>query len=257
MANNIAVFSGTSDGRLIAKMISELIRKEKADSKLSVTEYVATDYGRDLADSDAGVTVKSGRLDASAMKEEFKDAFLVIDATHPYAVEVTKNIREACEEAGVRYLRLMRDETLCEEGVVMVSDTEACAEYLKSREGNVLLTTGSKELMKYKDSGVERLYARVLPLESSITSARDAGIPVKNIIGMQGPFTDDFNQALIRFYHIDIMVTKDSGTEGGFDDKLRAARECGVECVVIRRPEDAGYSLEKVYEMTEEMIKCM
>ena len=238
-------------------MIAALIREKKLENDFSVTEYVATDYGKDLADSDSGVDVMSGRLDAEAMKKEFSSAFLVIDATHPYAVEVTKNIKQACEDTGTKYLRLMREETLCEEGVVMVPDTEACAEYLKGREGNVLLTTGSKELMKYADSGVERLYARVLPLESSITSARDAGIPVKNIIGMQGPFTDDFNRALIRFCDIDIMVTKDSGTEGGFDDKIRAARECGVECLVIRRPDDAGYSLDKVYEMTEEMIKCM
>ena len=257
MANRIAVFSGTSDGRTIATMIAAFLRKNGLENDFSVDEYVATDYGRDLADSDPGVTVKGGRLSADDMKKEFDGAFLVIDATHPYAVEVTKNIKQACEDTGVRYLRLMREETLSGDRVVMVADTDACAEYLKGREGNVLLTTGSKELMKYKDSGTERLYARVLPLESSITSARDAGIPVKNIIGMQGPFTDDFNRALIRFYDIDIMVTKDSGTEGGFDDKIRAARECGVECVVIRRPDDAGYSLEKVYEMTEEMIKCM
>ena len=255
MADRIAVFSGTSDGRKIASMLSEEFSRTRPGT--TVSEYVATDYGRDLAGEESGIDVRSGRLNENEMERELGDVCLVIDATHPFATEVTMNIREASEKLGIRYLRLLREETMTEDGVTLVADTEEAAEYLSGREGNVLLTTGSKELHKYSKAGPERLFARVLPLESSITQARDAGIPVKNIIGMQGPFTDDFNRALIRFYNIDIMVTKDSGAEGGFDDKIRAARESGVECVVIRRPGEEGYPLGKIFELAKEFMECM
>ena len=71
---------------------------------------------------------------------------LVLDATHPYAAEVTVNIREACENTAVSYVRVLREGGVHKDAVY-VENTEAAVDYLKHVSGNVLLTTGSKELL--------------------------------------------------------------------------------------------------------------
>ena len=63
---------------------------------------------------------------------------------------------------------------------------------------------------------------------------------------MQGPFVKSLNVALMDQFDISYMVTKDSGKEGGFDDKLEAAEEAGATLVVIRRPDDQGVSAEDI-----------
>ena len=68
---------------------------------------------------------------------------------------------------------------------------------------------------------------------------------------MQGPFSRELNVALLREFGIGVLVTKASGVAGGFWEKVEAARECGVELVVIHRPvnEEEGCSLEQVEQM--------
>ena len=106
------------------------------------------------------------------------------------------------------------------EGVVLVDSAEEAAEYLAGKDGKVLLTTGAKDLPVYASIGPERLYPRVLPFASSLDACEASGIPRKNIIAMQGPFIKAINIALMEQFGISYMVTKDSGKEGGFDDKM-------------------------------------
>ena len=123
-------------------------------------------------------------------------------------------------------------------------------------EGRVLLTTGSKDLGIYAAViDPERLYARVLPLTQSIRMCEQAGIPHRNIIAVQGPFSQALNEAVIRDYGIDVMVTKESGRAGGFAEKIRACEECGIPAVVIARPEEDGLSYEEVLKVCREKLK--
>ena len=76
---------------------------------------------------------------------------IIVDATHPYATVVTQNIKAAARQCGVTYLRLLRD-TGCDkiaDGIVLFEDNASCAEALQEIKGNILLTTGSKELAVY------------------------------------------------------------------------------------------------------------
>ena len=72
----------------------------------------------------------------------------VIDATHPYAKEVTKNLKSACEVMQVPYLRLVRGSEETKESICVENMDEAI-KYLEKTEGNILVTTGSKELESY------------------------------------------------------------------------------------------------------------
>ena len=97
---NVVVFSGTTEGRELSRQLAAL--------GIGVTVSVATPLGQEEQGSTSGVTVRCGRLLPDEMAALLRDAALCIDATHPYAVEATKNIKAAAEKAGVGYLRLLR-----------------------------------------------------------------------------------------------------------------------------------------------------
>ena len=136
--------------------------------------------------------------------------------------------------------------------MVVVESAQEAARHLAGRTGNILLTTGSKDLAVYTEAlpdFAERLYARVLPVTSSIEYARELGIPLDHIVAMKGPFSADFNCALMRELSIGVMVTKASGAVGGFPEKMEAAERCGVQAVVIGRPTaEEGYTAAEVRE---------
>ena len=153
------------------------------------------------------------------------------------------------------YRRLLR--AACgAEGAVIVSDAAEAAEYLSRTEGRILLAIGSKELAAFRGLDPERLCPRVLPAQASLSACEAAGIPHRNIIAMQGPFTRELNAALIRQYGIAWLVTKDGGTVGGFPEKAAAARETGAGLIVLRRPEEDGESFEEIAAACEELMKC-
>ncbi|MBO5669206.1 MAG: precorrin-6y C5,15-methyltransferase (decarboxylating) subunit CbiE, partial [Candidatus Methanomethylophilaceae archaeon] len=105
----------------------------------------------------------------------------------------------------------------------------------------------------------ERIIARVLSVKDSVLKALDLGFEGANLICARGPFTEEFNHALLEQTGASIMITKDTGSEGGFEEKLRAAERAGVKTVVVRRPDDDGISLkDAISELGERLgIECV
>lgn len=234
------VFSGTTEGYALCRFLSE--------NQISVYACVATDYGSKSLEANEYLTVSAGRLDETGMEELFKKITpqIVLDATHPYAAEVTVNIKNACANTGIQYQRVLREGTDCDADAVYVDNTQAAIDYLNTTEGNILLTTGSKELAAYRavHEYEKRLYARVLSLPSVMEACASLGFEGKHLIGMQGPFSKDLNAAMLRQYGCRYLVTKDTGKAGGFEEKIDAALECGVTPVIIGRPlQEEGMSL--------------
>ena len=247
--NDVILFAGTTEGRLLAEACK--------GAPLTLHVCVATDYGETLIEPAENVHVLAGRKDAAAIEALIAQtgAKLIVDATHPYAASVTGTLRSVCEKTGTEYLRLLRasapgDAVDC----VFVPDTAAAAAYLNTVEGNVLLTVGSKELAGYtavRDHAA-RLFARVLPLESSLRQANECGFTGKNLIAMQGPFTEEMNVAMLKMLDARFLVTKDTGAAGGFPEKLAAAKKCGVQCVVVARPlEETGLDFDECLALLE------
>ena len=242
----LCVFAGTTEGRELVKFLCA--------QGAAVTACVATDYGETLLEEAENLTVSAGRLDKAGMAALFsREGFdLAVDATHPYAPAVTENIVSACQETGTEYLRLLRPASGEAEGAVYVPDAAAAAEYLAGTQGTVLLTTGSKELGKF--AGIpdfaQRVYARVLPMDSSLESCKAAGLPPAHIIAMQGPFTRDLNTAMLKAISAAWLVTKDGGNAGGFAEKAEAARAAGARLLVIGRPaQREGLSLGETVDL--------
>ena len=248
------VFAGTTEGYALCEFLAE--------NRVSVYACAATEYGGSLLQENEFLHVSAGRLKTEDMEELFRkeNPEIVLDATHPYAAEVTKNIRTACESAGVLYQRILRPEGEKNSEAIYVESTEEAAAFLSGTEGNIFLTTGSKELAKF--TGIpdykERLFARVLSIPSVIRSCAEFGIEGKHLIGMQGPFSAEINEAMLRQFQCSYLVTKDTGLAGGFPEKMEACQRCGVTPVIIGRPlkeeglsmQDARVFLSKMFGFT-------
>ncbi len=238
----IWIVGGTSTSREISRRLKE------AEIEHIVT--VATDYGRKLY-SDVEVVV--GRFDRVEMAEfiDKRGIDLVIDSTHPYAVEVSQNSIEACREAGIPHIRFER--RMCDYGRGRRFKTyEETVECLNGREGNVLVTTGSNNLAQFKGEELSRYYFRILPVVASIGKAIDEGISPKNILGLQGPFTTEFNRSILKNYNIRYLITKESGAEGGEAEKVEACMLEDVELLIIERPE---VKFQRVIYEVEELLE--
>ena len=175
---------------------------------------------------------------------------LVIDATHPYAQSVTANIKAACQKMQVCILRCLREESPCPEHVVSVENIAQAVDFLGKTKGNILITTGSKELAEYTrmEEYKDRCYARVLSVRKAVEESIRLGFEGAHLIAMQGPFSEEMNIALIHQVHAEYFVTKESGHTGGFADKLAAARHTGATLVVVRRPGEEGQSMDEICE---------
>lgn len=238
------IFGGTSEGVVLAKALSE--------AGHSVTVSVATDYGAFMLEG-ISVEVLVGRLDAAEMEKliQTNRFSVVLDATHPYAAEVTKNILLAAEKTGVSYERILRSEGAMDENWQVAADVTEAVKMLSETEGNVLLTTGSKELAAFAviPEFQRRLYIRILPSLESLRKAIELGYPPNCIIAMHGPFSTELNLAMLRQYGIQTLVTKRSGRAGGFWEKAEAAKEAGASLLVIDRPlKEVGLTMEEAIE---------
>ncbi len=249
----VIIFAGTIEGRMLSEFLS--------GKGISVTACVATDYGETLLTENEYFRVHAGRMDQQEMAAFLreKEAELVVDATHPYAVEVSRNVAVACQEAGVEYIRLIREQDAWNaDGAVIVDSVDEAVEYLKDKKGNILATTGSKELHKYTaiPDYEKRVFARVLSTGQVATACEKLGFVGKNLICMQGPFSEELNTALLRQFDCKYLVTKETGKAGGFGEKVRAARKAGAQLVLVGRPtEQEGYSYEEVLRLLEERLK--
>lgn len=271
----VLIFGGTTEGRELASALSQ--------AGVSHVVSVATDYGKEIENLSGEDNVIVGRKDADEMAQLIeKDGFSVcVDATHPFAILVSAQIKRACEKTGTEYLRLLRDTGARDEfslqdkpwisdglensdemsfdikrktSFVSCTSLEDAVAELEKTEGNILLLTGSKDLKNIlaNISDVSRVYARVLPNLDSITKCEEAGLKGKQIIAMQGPFSKDMNVALIKEIGACVILTKESGATGGLDEKLLAAKECGIKAVMIKSPESVakatGYSLHEILD---------
>lgn len=254
----ILVFGGTTEGR----RLSEWLCKRKTEHILSV----ATDYGKEVLTENKYMNVHCGRMDEKQIEQFIVENKIkaVVDATHPFAREATANIKAASEKTDTMYLRLDRNKSFDEKGQMgdldissYFKDIAKCAEALRKTTGNILLTTGSKELSFFcMDELRDRLYVRVLPAAESIEICEKHNIAHSNIIAMQGPFSKEMNVALIREFDIKTMVTKASGKRGGFYEKEAAAGELGIQLFVIGQPDNSkGMGFKEVCNILSDFVK--
>ena len=247
----ILLFGGTTEGRELAAALS--------GEGHCVTVCVATALGAEELAGIPGITVQAGRLPPEEIRAMLPDYDLCVDATHPYAERISRTLETVCRETGIPLRRVLRAGKLpasqapegadreTDRGVLLhFPSQQAAADYLTGTEGRILLTTGAKELSSYRAIDPKRLFVRILPTHGGLDACEQLGIPHRNIIAMQGPFSTELNTALLRQFGIRFLVTKDGGAAGGFPEKLAAAESLDVTVLVIARPEEKGISAEEL-----------
>lgn len=245
----VIVFAGTNEGRRICEFL--------ADNKISVTACVATEYGSLVMPNSDYIKVLEGRLSKAEIEELLKAFDLVIDATHPYAKIVSENIKLAIEKMKKEYIRIIRPQVNYENVIKVTDIIEAC-EYLNNTKGNVLITTGSKELEPYKSvkGYQERLFFRFLPTVDALNECKRLEIKPSNIICMQGPFGVNINKAMLEQVDAKYMVTKETGQSGGFLEKLEASKQLGVKVILIGKPlKEEGLDIDSACMKLKEMFE--
>ena len=252
MSGKILLFAGTTEGRELA----EFLRGQGTGAYVST----ATEYGRECIGEGGSITVCAGRMDEGDIRTfiETHAITLAVDATHPFAITATENIRRACNACGTEYIRCLRARQQIEakEDMVWVDSVEEAVDYLKGKEGNIFISTGSRDLKRYAEiPGYEdRCYARVLSTEEAVAEAAGLGFRGRHLIAMQGPFSLLMNEEMIRLTGARWLVTKDGGAAGGFAEKAEAAAQCGVQLIVLCRPEEQGESTETILQRCREIL---
>jgi len=224
----IWIIGGTSNANDIASLLVE--------KNQPVVISVTTGYGYGLAQR-TGCRVIREVLTADGMRLLIKEnkIRLVIDASHPFATEVSKAAMQVACECGIQYARFERSTPVFEKARY-VESYEAAVDYLKNTQGNVLITTGSKFCGKYCTLDMDRLFVRVLSTPESIEHCTNAGYKPEQIVTMTGVLSTHENLKFMQENNIRFLVTKDSGQEGGLPEKIAAAEAGGVEVLIISRP---------------------
>ena len=244
----IFLAAGTQDGRELAGYLLERGQE--------VTASVVSRYGEQLLERyrDKGITVNDRPLDADALTKYLTEHRIgvLVDATHPYAANASENAMAACHRAGVPYLRYERANAPVDyDNVHRVASYEEAAKKAASLGKHIFLTTGSRNLRVFAESPHLRgcaLAIRVLPSAEVLASCEELGFAPKQIIAMQGPFSQALNEELFRKYGADVIVTKNGGTVGGADTKVAAAKAMGLPVVLIERPAVAYDHVATTYE---------
>ena len=260
MNKKILIFSGNSEAdEIIVRFANAGISCTVSTAGSTGLEALRARLKRACADASV-VEMRAGRMDEGEIRDFIRENKfdILIDGTHPFAEEASRNIKMAAQECGVLLFRLRREDAPLTGNCKNIRYFDGCGEaarYLARTEGNIFLTTGSKEIHEFTEAiDRERIFIRIIPDEDSIHRLKSYGIENSHIIAMQGVFSKELNQAFFKEFDIKILVTKDSGKNGGFGEKTAAAEEAGVFTCVIKRPSEAGTFLaDEIFRKVSEL----
>ncbi|EGQ25239.1 precorrin-6A reductase [Sporosarcina newyorkensis 2681] len=246
----ILFLAGTSDARALAIHLQNL-------GYPLIATVVTESAAESLKANDLSYLV--GRLTVEDMIAQIQkhEMTCVVDASHPYAEEASKTAMEAARACGIPYIRYERpNEEFVSPLITEVESYEDAAKLAQTHKGTVMLTTGSKTLevfAKYLLRDEIRLLCRMLPNVGNMEKCDKLGIKQKDIIAIQGPFSESLNKALCEQYDVTLMITKESGKVGSVDEKITAALDLGIPVILIKRPkvqyENFCTSFEKVTQL--------
>lgn len=228
----IWVIGGTKDSR---DFLEKYIKETKNENIIVST---STEYGGKLIEN-LNVQVSSTKMNKDAMLDfvNLNKINKIIDTSHPYAFEVSKNAMEVAEEKNIEYFRFEREEVdILPKKYSIFEDIESLINYVENLEGNILVTLGSNNVPYFKDmKNLSNIYFRILPKWDMVKRCEDNNILPKNIIAMQGPFSENLNFAMLEQLNINYLITKKAGDTGGEREKVLACDRKNVEIIYLEK----------------------
>ncbi|MBK1697594.1 cobalt-precorrin-6A reductase [Rhodovibrio salinarum] len=222
---HLLILGGTAEAAALARRLDGV-------PGLQVTSSLAgrTTGGRDLPGS---LRVGGfGGVDGLAAYLATAEIDLLVDATHPFAAEITRNAAAACAAAGVARLRLQRPawQPMTGDRWEYVDAPATAAPALGRHGANVFLATGRSDLAAFSHLGDKHFLVRLVESPQAPLELAHA-----TLVTGRGPFREAEDRALLQKHAIDVVVTKNSGGDGAYA-KLAAARALGLPVVMIDRP---------------------
>jgi precorrin-6A/cobalt-precorrin-6A reductase len=225
MTHRILILGGTTEARQLAGKLA-------AHTDVSLTLSLAGRTENPVAQDVPTRTGGFGGADGLAAYLHQNQFDLLIDATHPYAAQISANAAEAAHKTGVPIVALRRPgwEPAERDRWTLVDTVAGAVQALGTAPRRVFLALGRQEVAAFEAAPQHHYLIRsVDPVEPRLA------VPDATYLLARGPFQEAGERALLQEHRIDIVVSKNSGGEATYG-KIAAARALGIEVVMIRRP---------------------
>jgi precorrin-6A/cobalt-precorrin-6A reductase len=238
----VLILGGTQEGYALAERLADM----------SGLEIISSLAGRTLTPRKPKGQMRSGGFGgAEGLARYLRDENIahLINATHPFADQISANAVAAATAAQVPLLRLLRPgwQAQAEDLWIMAQDIAEAAELCRREGGRIFLTTGSNDLAAFAGIHNAHFIVRVvdapeiMPLHDYVT------------ITARGPFSLADELALMTEHRVNLLVTKNSGGDATAA-KLDAARRLGLPVIMVERPPIALDPRSPVAESVDEAI---
>ena len=228
----ILLLGGTSESRWISRMLIE--------RDLQVIGSVTTSSARQLFDKEVQ-DVMVGKFTSESLQDFLRDQRIemVLDATHPFAAQISKNAIEVCDACHVQYIRYERPslrDHLPHDRFTWVASLEAAALALSREAGNILVATGAKNLAPFLNDVLRnRTFFRLLPTELGRSRATEHGLGER--VWWDNPNPDKESvRSFLQVKAIQAAVVKDSGPQGISLMLMELCPPMGIRLFVLERP---------------------
>ncbi len=249
----IVVFGGTTEGKRVAAYLDTKGLRYIYSTKTQTGSF-PMQCGR----------YRSGPLDERGMELLFRteNVVAVIDAAHPFASLLHETIAALCRRLSLPVIRFERNYDIAGEalatGAVHYADSFSDAVDLLRRLSPkcVLASTGVQTIRVLKPYWSEHeMKIRILPSNRSLRLAHEEGFPSGDLVPLKPSGSLEEERRLIMEYGIDCLLVKESGASGFLPVKIRAAADCGIGVVVVRRPElpDSFIMVSNEIELNREL----
>ncbi len=214
----VLVFGGTTEGRKAVEVLEEAGKSYFYSTKTGEQD-ITLHHGHRI----------DGAMDAEAMQAFCREhnIRLIVDAAHPFASQLHQTIAQVSELLDIPAIRYERIYPPRDPDIVWIDDYSQLPRDIHS----LLATTGVQSIAKLKpleEEGI-RVYYRILNRDSSIALALKQGVSQEQLCYYDAPQVIPIKA--------DAILLKESGTSGGFTEKVEAAKACGMRIIALKRPE--------------------
>ena len=254
---NVWILSGTSDGPVIANRLIEL--------NYSVFASVLTYKARQAYSENPKLHIITGKLNNKDQIINFinkNKITCVVDATHPFAVIISKNLNNACKDISAPLLRFERKSLINKTNNFFYIDHLKDINKVDIENKNILLAIGSRFLndtASYYMNCKANVFSRVLPTYESITKAFGSCIKNSNIAILEPSKNNKsiLEKKLCDFWEIDYDLCRESGS---YSQKNWESIVSGSEMklFLVKRPKvknDYSYSFDQYHNLINHIIK--
>lgn len=253
VSHRVWLIGGTSESAELARQLLQ--------HQIPCTVSVTTAAARALYPPSALLQVVVGRLGPGDLERFLQQQAIaaILDASHPFAVEISRLAMVTATQYGLPYLRYERPGQALPAHVLTVPDypTLLATDWLENQR--VLLTIGYRNLELFQPWQTRAtLFARILPSPEALEAALQAGFTPDRLVALRPPLGRELERALWQHWQISVVVTKASGAAGRETLKAQLAGDLGIQLIVITRPQvaylqvtsDVATALKFCYEAT-------